>query len=129
MDGGNALWTYFSLSARAGTLETSSDEAGQIALLNRQIKAMRSEMTTLNPGGNPWFKNPKFGSEGSRLSPRLEKQIQHCAILAGVEIVSAVGVWEKDLRILLKPTDEIRKSLFHEYVKDLFAPDARIVVV
>ena len=51
IDGGNSLWTYFSLSAKdapkAVPLEAGADVEGQLAFMNRQLEGLREEFANV----------------------------------------------------------------------------------
>ena len=44
IEGGNALWQYFSVSAKAIPLESEPNTEGQLALVNRQLEDIRKEL-------------------------------------------------------------------------------------
>ena len=64
IDKGNALWNHFSVKARAVPLKVGPNVEGQLALMNRQIEALREETRDPRP-----FQ--KYLAEALRTTPHI----------------------------------------------------------
>jgi hypothetical protein len=106
----NSLWKYFSLSAKASTLEEPSKDEDKLSYLSLQVDALRKELRKSNNSEE---------DDQPRKHDSIEEGLfnKFVSLASGTGVTIKKGSWANDGKMLIETTDPSPKELIVQFAE------------